>query len=188
MTGELRTVEDDQFATLPAADMYPANPNYDNMIQRVIGFVERASEVRRQRRIRFEAYEERTPQLTKVSNTERQYIMGGLVDLTEKAGRMLTDDGSDLKLSNINSFGRRSNEFTAVLDALREVKNTPDALRERGIMNEDKFINDPTSLEAKQALKASFDNLKAKVRIYLRKKTNERGLDEKGRIKAKNTY
>jgi len=188
MTGELRTVEDDQFATLPAADMYPANPNYDNMIQRVIGFVERASEVRRQRRIRFEAYEERTPQLTKVSNTERQYIMGGLVDLTEKAGRMLTDDGSDLKLSNINSFGRRSNEFTAVLDALREVKNTPDALRERGIMNEDKFINDPTSLETKQALKASFDNLKAKVRIYLRKKTNERGLDQKGRIKAKNTY
>ncbi|MCR4837468.1 MAG: hypothetical protein K5897_00870 [Eubacterium sp.] len=122
------------------------------------------------------------------STTDRKYTVGGMVDLSEKAKRMLTDRETNFDVPKINSFGRRSNEFTELLDAVRSVSNIPEFLRQSNLLDEEKFISDPNAGEALMVFDEAFNTLNEKVRTYLRKKTGERGLDETGKIKGKNDY
>ena len=92
-------------------------------------------------------------------------------------------------MDQINSFGRRSTEFNDVLTTARWVIDTPDYLRNSQIgLNEQNFISDNSSQPANQVYDSVFNNLNQAITRYLNKKITERGMDETGEIKGKNSY
>ena len=62
--------------------------------------------------------------------------------LSENAKRLLNNRETDFDVSKINTFGRRSNEFTDLLNAVRNVSNIPGFLRRSNQLDEDRFISD----------------------------------------------
>jgi len=161
-------------------------PQYHQKNHRL--YFSKTAENRVSKNIPFESYVEKPVELSKVSSTDRKYTVGGMVDLSERANRMLTDKETNFDVSKINTFGRRSNEFTELLDAVRNVSNIPGFLKQSNQLDEEKFISDLNEGEALMVFDEAFHNLKDKVNTYLRKKTGERGLDETGKIKGKNDY
>ncbi len=184
----VRIVRDDKFKELSNDQMFPADADSMNTIRRTLGYIRKVSGRRTTEHIRFEPYVERPVTLSKVSTTERKYTMGGMVDLSEKAGRMINDRETDFNVSKIHTFGRRSTEFTELLNAVRNVSNIPGFLRRSNQLDEEKYISDRNAGEALMVYDEAFNTLNEKVTTYLRKKTGERGLDERGRIRGKNDY
>ncbi|MBR6173541.1 MAG: Fic family protein [Eubacterium sp.] len=182
------TVPDNKFADLSNKKLYPADKDSINTIRTTLGLIRSLSKKRIADHIPFVPYVERPVELSKVSTTDRKYTVGGMVDLSEKAQRMLTDTETDFNVSKINSFGRRSNEFTELLDAVRSVSNVPVYLRRSNRLDEEKFVSDLNAGESLMVFDEAFNTLNEKVKTYLRKKTRERGLDETGNIRGKNDY
>ena len=184
----VREVRDDRFADLTNAELFPVDNKMRNAFKGAIKYINEAAHKRISKHIPFESYVDRPVNLSKVSTADRKYTVGGLVDLSESAKRMLTDREADFDVSKINSFGRRSNEFTELLDAVRNVSNIPEFLRRSNQLNEEKYISELHAGETLMVFDEAFNALNEKVRTYLRKKTRERGLDETGKIKGKNDY
>ena len=185
---DIKIYRDERFYNVRSVDLYPTDKKNHNTVMKAIGFITESANKRVSKHIRFQPYVERPVELSKVSTTDRKYTVGGMVDLSEKAKRMLTDRETNFDVSKINSFGRRSNEFTELLDAVRSVSNIPEFLRQSNLLDEEKFISDPNAGEVLMVFDEAFNTLNEKVRTYLRKKTGERGLDETGKIKGKNDY
>ena len=143
---------------------------------------------RRQSRIQFEPYIDRTPQKSRISTTERRYTVGGLVDLSEKIKTILHNDETGFDVKNINSYGRRSNEFNEIITTAGWVTQAPDYLRDIGKCNESLFISEPGAEDVRQVYESVFNNLNQAIDRYLNKKLLARGMDEKGKIKGKNDY
>ena len=184
----VHTVDDDRFWTKKTKEVFPEDKDRRNTFRRFLSFISKCKERKASEHIPFESYVERPVELSKVSNTDRKYTLGGMVDLSESAKRMLTDREADFDVSKINSFGRRSNEFTELLDAVRNVSNVPGFLKQSNRLDEEKFISELNVGETLMVFDEAFNTLNEKVRNYLRKKTGERGLDETGNIKGKNDY
>ena len=184
----IKTIADNGFIAVKSDTLFPADPKCPNIIRKTIGYISKTAENRVSKNIPFESYVEKPVELSKVSSTDRKYTVGGMVDLSERANRMLTDKETNFDVSKINTFGRRSNEFTELLDAVRNVSNIPGFLKQSNQLDEEKFISDLNEGEALMVFDEAFHNLKDKVNTYLRKKTGERGLDETGKIKGKNDY
>jgi len=184
----VRTVRDDKFNELSDDKLFPTENNRNNNIKKTLGFIRKISGRRTTEHIRFEPYEERPVTLSKVSTTDRKYTVGGMVDLSENAKHMLSNRETDFDVSKINTFGRRSTEFTDLLNAVRNVSNIPEFLRRSNQLDEDRFLSDLNQGEALRVFDEAYKALNEKVMIYLRKKTGERGLDESGNIRGKNEY
>ena len=61
-------------------------------------------------------------------------------------------------------------------------------LRENNLLKEDLFISEPAAHDAKLCFDNQFTQLDQALNRYLAKKRNQRGTDEKGKIKGKNDY
>ena len=125
----VRIVRDDKFADLRDDQMFPADRNNPSIIKKTLAYIRKAAGKRIDDHIPFEPYIERPVTLSKVSTTERKYTVGGMVDLSERAKKMITDRETGFDVTKINTFGRRSTEFTELLEAVRNVSNVPDFLR-----------------------------------------------------------
>ena len=184
----VRTVDDDRFWARKTNELFPENKDRRNTIKSAVNFINQSARRRISENIPFESYVERPVELSKVSSTDRKYTLGGIADLADNAKRMLTDREADFDVSKINTFGRRSNEFTELLEAVRNVSNVPGFLKQSNRLDEEKFISELNAGETLMVFDEAFNTLNEKVRNYLRKKTGERGLDETGNIRGKNDY
>ena len=183
----VRIIEDDQFKTLTETELYDPQ-NTDDSTRDILQFIRSTSLDRQHDGIRFVPYVDQTPEKSKVSTTERKYTIGGLVDLSEKVGKMIYDEETGFNVEDLDSYGRRSEEFNEVMRSVILVKQVPDYLRDNNLLKEDLFISEPAAHDAKLCFDNQFTQLNQALNRYLAKKRNQRGTDEKGKIKGKNDY
>lgn len=184
--GKVKVVKDETFHRLTDEEL--TGTHQPNLFNQAFKAVDDAATMRHEYSIGFEPYEPNVPEFSKVSSTERRYIVGGLMDMTETIGRMLDNKETGFKVSDIDKAGRRSDEFTHIIEAARLVKNMPKQLKDNKMLDEKMFIHDAAAEKTIENVDSVFTNLKSEILTYLRKKTRQRGLDEKGNIKGKNEY
>ena len=183
----VRIIPDNRFKNLSEAQLYDANNSSDST-RDILQFIRQTSMDRQSDRRPVVPYVDQTPEKSKVSTTERKYTMGGLVDLSEKVGKMIYDEETGFNVDDINSYGRRSEEFNEVMRSVILVKQVPDYLRENNLLKEELFISEPAAHAAKLCFDNQFSQLDQALNRYLAKKRNQRGTNEKGKIKGKNDY
>ena len=182
----IKPVQDKEFSNLTDEEIIGVNN--ENLFNRAVKAVNKAAMNRHDLRIGFEPFEQKKPTFSKISTTDRKFIIGGLVDITENVGRLLDNKETGFKISDIDKAGRRSGEFTNIIEAAKTVEQLPANLKKNKMLKEKQFINDNASAATVERMDLAFQHLKEEVLKYLRKKTRQRGLDEKGNIKGKNEY
>ncbi|MBR6273851.1 MAG: hypothetical protein IKR27_02435 [Lachnospiraceae bacterium] len=161
----------------------------NNIFSQILKDVQDVARERRMNNPTFVPYTEKTPTLPKVSTLERRFTVSGLIDAAEKVDGLLNNKIKGFRLSDIDKFGRRSNEFTNMLDAAKIVKDLPDSVKKiPGFKSQNLLTGDNVPKEVLETLDLGFDNLKQTITTYLGKKMRERRAATTETLEGKNKY
>ena len=182
----IRVVPDNGFESLSAADMMRTDNDPNDPFRTILTSIREMSNLAQ--RLHFEPYVDRIPEKTKVDTTLRKYTVGGMMDLSDEVGKMLHDEETGFDVGRINRFGRRSAEFSAVLEAATLFRGAKEYVSEALKPDQKLFLSEPSAQTARQVYDHVFGYLERAVDRYLSKKLSTRGMDESGKIKGKNDY
>ena len=184
----IKTVKDNEFGNLSAGDVTPER-NEHNIIHHVLEEMHDVIISRRQSNIPFEPYTEKMPELTKVSTEERRFTAGGLLDTTEKVSEMLNSKISGSRLSDIDKFGRRSEQFTDVLNAAKIIQDMPKTIKNiKGFDSKSMLNGGYVPKEVYDTMDLGYSNLRSTISTYLNKKVRERNASSVETLQGKNPY
>ena len=184
----LRIIKDDKFSEITYADVTPEK-NERNLIHHVLEEVREWTIARREAQIPFVPYTDKPPELTKVSSLERRFTAGGLLDTTEKVAEMLNSKIPGSRLSDIDKFGRRSEEFTDMLNAARIIEDMPKTINKiKGFDSKNMLNGGYIPKEAYNTMDLGYNNLRSTISTYLNKKVRERNASSVETLRGKNSY
>lgn len=120
----------------------------------------------------------RKPQLTEVSTTERKFAAAGIADSMSDMDRMIENEVTGFQVSGLSKFAHSSDKWRSMIKAVKSASKTANALRKaigpdkEGLRREDPKVQKELE-KADEAMKKALDATNA----YLQKKMREKRVD-----------
>ena len=196
---KLRVVQDKEFKTLDfTTDLCPTESGQKNLFTKACYRVATRAKLRTDNMIPFEPYEESDgPLLSKVSSTERRYTVGGLLDASERVGRLIRNPETNFNVDDLTGIRGSSENFKQMVESARMVAHLPRYLYQ--IDPENNPLNLPQTnpyllqddsrvRDTVKAIDQVYRNLELKTLKYLEDKKDARHAASIETLKGKNPY
>ena len=186
--GAIRTVQDDKFGALDPKD-YLYEKGNGNLFAMVRDQIDETLQYRRENNLPFKPLlSEEPPEMAKVPVTERKYTVAGMVDASDRVGRLLDNRETGFRVRDLTGIRGSSENFKNMVAAAQKAAHLPEYLNRQQKLDPGLPLRDKASKESTAAFDDAFEKLRSTTTAYLKGKMQQRGASSLETLRGKNSY
>lgn len=131
---------------------------------------------------------EEPPEMAKVPVTERKYTVAGMVDASDRVGRLLDNRETGFRVRDLTGIRGSSENFKNMVAAAQKAAHLPEYLNRQQKLDPGLPLRDKASKESTAAFDDAFEKLRSTTTAYLKGKMQQRGASSLETLRGKNSY
>lgn len=186
--GAVKVVPDDKFAELPEKD-YISEAGNGNLFYKVREQINDTLSFRREHNLPFRSLPtEEPPDMAKVPLAERKYTVAGMVDASERVGRLIENRETGFRVKDLTNIRGSSDNFKKMVAAAQRAAHLPQYMSKLQKLDPRRLLRDESAGESKTAFDGVFEELRSAANRYLSGKMEARHADSLENLRGKNAY